>query len=86
MLFGHEDLLLELFPLASEYIISSVGGLEMPAVGSSSVERRSFMSYGHCRSEEPGQGHLSFEETTRKCLLDFGGRWCGRLPWSVDWC
>lgn len=52
--FGHEDLLLGLCLLGREGIIKSVGVPEMPAVGSSSVERGSFVSYRHCHSEEPG--------------------------------
>lgn len=50
----HEDLLLGLCLLGREGIIKSVGGLEMPAVGSSSVERGSFVSHRHCYSEKPG--------------------------------
>lgn len=80
--FGHEDLLLELCPLGSEYFIVLVSLRWAQQCG-----KGSSVSCGHCCSEELGQGYLGFEEITMKCLLcllGFGGRWRGHL-WSVDW-
>lgn len=66
------------FVFLEERASLKVGGLEMPALGSGSVERGSFVSYRHLRFEGMAAKCLL-------CLLGFSGRWCGQLPWSVNW-